>query len=85
MFKAHNLSIEKCIFYFKGKKESMIMNSVWQFVFSRNDLTAEGFPSSCPLNIVLALPKKPFWTNSFFCSLTKPAICKLVFQGLRLP
>ena len=51
MFKAHNPSIEKCFFYFKRKKkESTIMNSVCQFVFSRNILTVEGLSTSRPLN-----------------------------------
>lgn len=34
------------------------MNSVCQFVFSRNILTIEGLPSSYSLNIALILPKK---------------------------
>lgn len=55
----HITQVLKNVFFcFKRKKESTIMNSACQFVFSRNILTVEGIPSSYPLNTALVPSKK---------------------------
>lgn len=83
MFKAHNLSIEKCFFCLQ-KKITTIMK-IYHFVFSRNILTVEGRPSSSPLNIALVLPEKAKLelTVSFVDSPRQQYMSD--FQGLKLP
>lgn len=61
------------------------MNSVCQFVFSRNILTVEELSMSRPLNVAFRCQgrPKPSWASHFFYWLSRTATYKSVFQGLR--
>lgn len=70
----------------KEKKESTIMNSVCQFVFSRNILTVEGLSTPHPLNVPFRCQgrPKPSWASRLFYWLSRTATYKPVSQGLRV-